>query len=109
MPQRYPGLALLLHDSSHMKILSLDPFPAREISVTPQLLPLFMFHEVELGATTNEVAIALGGGMEWVRERAEATRLCFRTPGSDSRRSGAFRSDGWGRFDLFLSRTVVSD
>jgi hypothetical protein len=45
-----------------MKILSLDPFPAREISVTPQLLPLFMFHEVELGATTNEVAIALGGG-----------------------------------------------
>jgi hypothetical protein len=60
-----------------MKILSLDPFPARESSVTPQLLPLFMFHEVEMGATTNEVAIALGVGMEWVRERVEATRLRF--------------------------------
>jgi hypothetical protein len=60
-----------------MKILSLDPFPARKISVTPQLLPLFMLHEVELGATTNEVAIALGVGLEWVQERVEATRLCF--------------------------------
>jgi hypothetical protein len=60
-----------------MKILSLDPFPARKISVTPQLLPLFMLQEVELGATTNEVAAALGIHMEWVSERVEAARLCF--------------------------------
>jgi len=77
VPQRYPGLALLVPDRSHMKILSLDPFPSRENSVTPQLLPIFMFHEVEMGATTEEVAVALGVGMEWVRERVEATRLCF--------------------------------
>jgi hypothetical protein len=57
---------VVLHDGSHTKILLLDPFPARENSVTPRLLPLSMFHELEPGATTNEVAIAVGVRMEWV-------------------------------------------
>jgi hypothetical protein len=65
------------HDANQVKIVSVDPFLVSEIVRMPQLLPLFMFHEVELGATTNEVASALGIEMEWVRERVEATRLCF--------------------------------
>jgi len=36
-----------------------------------------MFHEVELGATNEEVASALGIQIDWVRERVEAARLCF--------------------------------
>jgi hypothetical protein len=46
-------------------------------SVTPHLLPLVIVQEAELGATIEEIAIALGIEIEWVRERVEAARLCF--------------------------------
>lgn len=45
--------------------------------MTPQLLPLFMLQEIELGATIDELAQALNVEMEWARERVEAARLCF--------------------------------
>jgi hypothetical protein len=48
-----------------------------KIPLTPHLLHLFVFHQVELGATVDEVAIALGIEQDWVRERVEAVRLCF--------------------------------
>ena len=44
----------------------------------PQLLPLFILNEIELGATIEEVAAALGVTTDLIRERVEAARLCFR-------------------------------
>ena len=43
----------------------------------PDVLKLFVYHEVQSGVDPEEIAAALGLSEDWVREHVEAARLCF--------------------------------
>ncbi len=43
----------------------------------PDILRLFIFREVQNGASPEELAEALGVTEQWIREHVEAAKLCF--------------------------------
>ncbi len=67
----------------------------------PDALKLFVYREVMSGSTPAEVAEALGLSEDWVRDYAEAARLCFERQvvvnptGSCRSLPGALQA-GWG-------------